>query len=50
MNTSDTVAPRSAEWREELRKSRTARERGNIARTVMPELTPEFCLFFWFFF
>ena len=28
MNTSDTVAPRSAEWREELRKSRTARERG----------------------
>ena len=41
MNTSDTVAPRSAEWREELRKSRTARERGNIARTVMPELAPE---------
>ncbi len=41
MNTSDTVAPRSAEWREELRKSRTARERGDIARTVMPELAPE---------
>ncbi len=35
-----TSAPRDAQWREELRKSMTAKERGAIPRVKMPELSP----------
>jgi len=33
---------RSAQWREELRATMTAKERGEIARVVMPELDAEY--------
>jgi glutamate synthase (NADPH/NADH) small chain len=35
---STTISPRDAEWREELRKSHSAKERTSIARVKMPEL------------
>ncbi|MBD5225877.1 MAG: NADPH-dependent glutamate synthase [Bacteroidales bacterium] len=34
----DTISPRDAAWREELRKARTAKERTSIPRARMPEL------------
>ncbi len=37
----NTISPRAATWREELRKSMPARERTSIARVAMPELTPD---------
>lgn len=37
----NTISPRAASWREELRKSMPARERTSIARVAMPELTPD---------
>mgnify|MGYP000808016503 FL=1 len=33
-----TLAPRDAEWREELRKAHSAKERSSIPRVKMPEL------------
>lgn len=38
----DNIAPRSAQWREELRKSHTAKERTAIPRVKMPELDPAY--------
>lgn len=38
----NTIAPRDAEWREELRKQHTAKERGLIPRVVMPELPADY--------
>lgn len=37
-----TIAPRDAEWRENLRKEHTAKERGLIPRTKMPELPADY--------
>lgn len=37
-----TIAPRDAEWRENLRKEHTAKERGLIPRTEMPELPADY--------
>lgn len=37
-----TSAPRDAQWREELRKKYTAKERTAIARVKMPELDPAY--------
>ncbi len=37
-----TIAPRDAQWREELRKSRTTKERTAIPRAKMPELDPAY--------
>lgn len=37
-----SLAPRSAQWREELRKALSAKERGEIPRVVMPMLDPEY--------
>lgn len=34
----DTISPRDAAWREELRKARTVKERTSIPRARMPEL------------
>ena len=41
MSTS-TISPRDAEWREELRKSHSAKERTSIPRVSMPELDPAY--------
>ncbi len=38
----DTISPRDAEWREELRKAHTAKERREIPRAKMPELPASF--------
>lgn len=38
MNNITTLAPRDAEWREELRKAHSAKERSSIPRVKMPEL------------
>lgn len=37
-----TISPRDAQWREELRKSLSAKERGMIPRTVMSELPADY--------
>lgn len=37
-----TSAPRDAQWREELRKNLSAKERTSIERVKMPELNPEY--------
>lgn len=37
-----TIAPRDAEWRENLRKEHTAKERGMISRVKMPELPADY--------
>lgn len=37
-----TSAPRDSQWREELRKSKTAKERASIPRVKMPELDPTY--------
>lgn len=37
-----TISPRDAEWREELRKSMTAKERTSIPRARMNELAPDY--------
>lgn len=37
-----TISPRDAEWREELRKSKSAKERSSIPRASMPELPAEY--------
>ncbi|MDE6489733.1 MAG: NADPH-dependent glutamate synthase [Muribaculaceae bacterium] len=42
MNNDSTIAPRSAAWREELRRSMNAKERGEINRVIMPELDPAY--------
>jgi glutamate synthase (NADPH/NADH) small chain len=39
---SNTISPRDAQWREELRKAHTAKERGDLQRVKMPELSPEY--------
>lgn len=41
-NTEFTISPRDAQWREELRKSKSAKERTSIPRAQMPELDPEY--------
>lgn len=41
-NNSSTISPRDAQWREELRKSRTARERMATPRVKMTELPPDY--------
>ena len=38
----NTISPRDAEWREELRKAMPAKERTNIPRCKMPELDPAY--------
>lgn len=38
----DINLSRNESWREELRKSKTAKERTSIERVVMPELSPEY--------
>ncbi len=38
----DTISPRTAKWREELRKSTSAKERGEIPRVQMPELPAQY--------
>ncbi len=42
MTHNNDIAPRSAEWREELRKALTAKQRGDIPRVAMPELDPAY--------
>lgn len=37
-----TISPRDAEWREELRKAKSAKERSAIPRATMPELDPSY--------
>lgn len=37
-----TISPRDAQWRDELRKSRSAKERTAIPRAKMPELDPAY--------
>ena len=39
---STTISPRDAQWREDLRKARSAKERASIARVKMPELAPAY--------
>lgn len=39
---STTISPRDAQWREDLRKARSAKERASIARVKMPELDPAY--------
>lgn len=41
-NNNNTSAPRDAQWREDLRKRLTAKERTAIARVKMPELDPQY--------
>lgn len=41
-NNNNDIAPRSAEWREELRKAHTAKERTAIPRVKMTELDPTY--------
>lgn len=41
-NSTDTISPRDAVWREELRKSHTAKERMAIPRVKMTELDPAY--------
>ena len=42
MSDFNDISSRSSEWREELRKSHTAKERGQIPRVKMPELDPAY--------
>lgn len=42
MKTNEDIAPRSAQWREDLRKGMNARQRGDIPRVKMPELDPAY--------
>lgn len=42
MDNSTTISPRDAQWREELRKSHTAKERMAIQRVKMTELDPAY--------
>lgn len=42
MDQNNTLAPRDAKWREELRKAMPAKERTAIPRCKMPELDPEY--------
>lgn len=37
-----TISPRDVQWREELRKSRTTKERTSTPRVKMPELSPAY--------
>ncbi len=39
---SNTISPRDAQWREELRRSMTAKERTSIPRARMNELAPDY--------
>lgn len=41
-NNNNTSAPRDAQWREDLRKSVSAKERTAIPRVKMPELDPQY--------
>ena len=41
-NKNTTSAPRDAQWREELRKALSAKERASIARVKMSELDPAY--------
>ena len=38
----DTISPRDAQWRDELRRSSTAKERTSIPRVKMGELAPDY--------
>lgn len=42
MNNDNNIAPRSAQWREDLRKAHSAKERSGIPRVKMPELDPAY--------
>lgn len=42
MSENISLAPRDAEWREELRKALNAKERAAIGRVKMPELDPDY--------
>ncbi len=42
MENPDTISPRSAAWREELRKAKTPKERAAIPRVRMAELDPAY--------
>ena len=42
MSNNITSAPRDAQWREELRKKLSAKERTSISRVKMPELDPNY--------
>lgn len=42
MSNNNTSAPRDAQWRDELRKKMTAKERTAIPRVKMPELDPQY--------
>lgn len=42
MDNSTTISPRDAQWREELRKSLTVKERMATSRVKMPELDPAY--------
>lgn len=42
MDKQTTISPRDARWREELRKTHTAKERMAITRVKMPELDPAY--------
>lgn len=42
MDKQTTISPRDARWREELRKTHTAKERMAIPRVKMPELDPAY--------
>lgn len=42
MTQNETISPRTAPWREELRKSRTAKERTALERVKMTELDPAY--------
>ncbi len=42
MHNQTTISPRDAQWREELRKSHTAKERMAIPRVKMTELSPDY--------
>lgn len=42
MSNNITSAPRDAQWREELRKKLSAKERTSIPRVKMPELDPDY--------
>ena len=42
MTTDNIAESRNEQWRDELRRSMTAKERMKIARVKMPELSPEY--------
>lgn len=41
-NTNDNIAPRESEWRKQLRKAKSAKERSATPRVVMPQLPGDY--------